>query len=142
MDEAVSETGMNNLFVLTADEAGSIVGGVIISRLTYEQDGRTVFVLAPVAVAADQQGKGVGQRLLNHALAALRSAGVDIAVIYGDPNYYSRVGFTPITEGFAQAPFALNHPEGWLGQSLTDREMTPLKGPSRCVAALNDPVFW
>ena len=135
-------TAEEDLFVLTADEAGAIVGGVIISRLTYEQDGRTVFVLAPVAVATDQQGKGVGQRLLNHALAALRDAGVDIAVIYGDPNYYSKVGFTPITEAFAQAPFALNRPEGWLGQSLTDRKMTPLKGPSRCVAALNDPVFW
>jgi putative acetyltransferase len=135
-------TAEEDRFVFAAEEAGVIIGGIIFSRLTYEQDGRTVFVLAPVAVAADQQGKGVGQRLLNHGLAAIRNAGVDIAVTYGDPNYYSKVGFTPITVAFAQAPFALKRPEGWLGQSLTDREMTPLKGPSRCVDALNNPVFW
>jgi predicted N-acetyltransferase YhbS len=135
-------TAEEDLFVFTAEKAGVIVGGVIISRLTYEQDGRTVFILAPVAVATDQQGKGVGQRLLNHGLATLRNAGVDIAVTYGNPNYYSKVGFTSITEAFAQAPFALKRPEGWLGQSLTDREMTPLKGLARCVDALNDPVFW
>ena len=135
-------TAEDDLFVFTAQEAGVLVGGIVFSRLTYDQDDRTVFLLAPVAVATGHQGQGVGQRLLNHGLAALRDAGVDIAVTYGDPNYYSKVGFAPITEAFAPAPFKLNHPEGWLGQSLTNREMTPLKGPSRCVEALNDPAFW
>jgi putative acetyltransferase len=135
-------TAEEDLFAFTAEEAGAIVGGIIFSRLTYEQDGRTVFVLAPVAVATAQQGKGVGQRLLNHGLVALRNAGVDITVTYGDPNYYSKVGFAPIAEAFAPAPFPLCRPEGWLGQSLMDREMTPLKGPSHCVDALNNPVFW
>ena len=54
----------------------------------------------------------------------------------------ARVGFMPIREADAQAPFALNHPEGWLARSLTKQPLTPLKGPSRCVEALNDPVFW
>ncbi len=132
----------DDLFIFTAEEMGTIVGGIVFSRLTYDKDDRSVFVLGPVAVATDHQGNGIGQRLLNHGLAALRYAGVDIAVTYGDPNFYARVGFAPITETFAQAPFKLNHPEGWLGQSLTDREMTPLKGPSRCVKALSDPAFW
>jgi predicted N-acetyltransferase YhbS len=135
-------TAQKYLFVFTAEEDGRIVGGIVFSRLTYEQDERTVFVLAPVAVATARQGKGIGQSLLTHGLAALRSAGVDIAMTYGDPNYYAKVGFTPISEADAQTPFRLSHPEGWLGQSLTDRPMTPLKGPSRCVEALNDRVFW
>lgn len=117
-------------------------GGIVFSRLTYEQDERTVFVLAPVAVATDEQGKGIGQRLLTHGLAALRNAGVDIVMTYGDPNYYAKVGFVPISEADAQAPFRLKQPEGWQGQSLTNRALAPLKGPSRCVEALNDPVFW
>jgi predicted N-acetyltransferase YhbS len=131
-----------DLFVFTAEEGGAIVGGIVFSRLTYEQDERTVFVLAPVAVATDHQGKGIGQGLLSHGLAALRRAGVDIVMTYGDPSYYAKVGFMPISEAEAQAPFRLSHPEGWLAQSLTDRTMVPLKGPSRCVDALNDPVFW
>jgi len=138
----LSGTAAKDLFVFSAEEGGTIVGGIVFSRLTYEQDERTVFVLAPVAVATDQQGKGIGQRLLSHGLAALRSAGVDIVMTYGDPSYYAKVGFTPISETDAQAPFRLSHPEGWLSQSLTNRVMAPLKGPSRCVAALNDPVFW
>ena len=77
-------------------------GGIVFSRLRYEQDNRTVFVLAPVAVATDQQGKGIGQRLLIHGLASLRSAGVDIVMTYGDPNYYAKVGFVPISEADAQ----------------------------------------
>jgi predicted N-acetyltransferase YhbS len=135
-------TAGRDLFVFTAEEDGAIIGGIVVSRLTYEQDERTVFVLAPVAVAPERQGRGIGQRLLTHGLAALRSAGVDIAVTYGDPRYYSKVGFLPISEADARAPFPLSRPEGWLGQSLTERAMAPLKGPSRCVEALNDPVFW
>jgi predicted N-acetyltransferase YhbS len=135
-------TAALDLFVFTAVEAGAIVGCIVFSRLSYDEDERTVFVLAPVAVATDRQGQGIGQALLTHGLTALRDAGVDIALTYGDPAYYSKVGFAPITEAFAPAPFVLKHPEGWLGQSLTDRKMTPLKGPCRCVAALNDPVFW
>lgn len=129
-------------FVFTAEEKGAIVGAIVFSRLTYERDPRVVFVMAPVAVATGHQGKGIGRRLIDYGLATLRDAGVDIAVTYGDPSYYSRVGFAPISEAFAAAPFKLQHPEGWLGQSLTDSEMTPLQGPSRCVDALNDPAFW
>ena len=135
-------TPVKDLFVFTAEEDGAIIGGVLCSRLSYAQDDRTAFVLGPVAVATDQQRKGIGKKLLTHGLAVLRSAGVDIAMTYGDPNYYARVGFVPISEAEAPAPFKLSQPEGWLAQSLTDRAMAPLKGPSRCVEALNDPVFW
>lgn len=138
----LASTAQEDLFVFTAKQDGAIIGGIAFSRLTYEQDQRTVFVLAPVAVAPDHQGKGIGQGLLSHGLAALRSAGVDVIMTYGDPNYYARVGFVPISETDAPAPFPLNHPEGWLAESLTDRAMAPLQGPSRCVEALNDPVFW
>jgi putative acetyltransferase len=135
-------TADKDLFVFTAEEDGMIIAGIVFSRLSYEKDERTVFVLAPVAVAPDRQGRGIGQKLLTHGLAALRSAGIDIAVTYGDPNYYAKVGFIPISEADAPAPFPLKHPEGWLAQSLTNRAMAPLKGPSRCVDALDDPGFW
>jgi putative acetyltransferase len=140
--DLLSATPGQDLFVFTATEEETIVGGIVFSRLSYPQDDRIVFILAPVAVAPDRQRKGIGQRLLSHGLAALRSAGVDTAMTYGDPRYYARVGFMPISEVDARAPFPLQHPEGWLAQSLSDRPMAPLKGPSRCVEALNDPIFW
>lgn len=128
--------------VVTACEERSLVGAIICSRLTYDQDDRIVFLLGPVGVATDRQGEGIGQRLLACGLTALQKKGVDFAVTYGDPNYYSKVGFRPITEEFARAPFNLKYPKGWLGQSLADGKMTPLKGPSRCVEAFHRPDYW
>ena len=115
----LSSTAEQDLFVFTAEQDGAIIGGVLCSRLSYAQDDRSLFVLGPVAVATDQQRKGIGQKLLTHALAELRSAGVDIAMTYGDPNYYAKVGFLPISEADAPAPFKLSQPEGWLAQPLT-----------------------
>jgi putative acetyltransferase len=59
-------TAEKDLFVFTAEEDGAIIGGIVFSRLSYAQDDRSLFVLAPVAVATDRQGKGIGQKLLTH----------------------------------------------------------------------------
>ncbi|MFY0692158.1 MAG: N-acetyltransferase [Paracoccaceae bacterium] len=135
-------TPEEDLFVFVAEEGGVILGAILFSRLAYPQDGRVAFLLAPVAVATARQGQGIGQTLLSHGLSALREAGVDIVLTYGDPNYYSKVGFQQISETIARPPFELSLPHGWLAQSLGTQEMTPLKGPSTCAAALSDPAFW
>ena len=140
--DLMATTPPADLRVVTAEEAGEIVGAAVFSRLIFEADARDVFILAPLAVATDRQGAGIGRGLVAHGLTALRGAGVDVALTYGDPAYYAKAGFAPISEAFAPAPFALSRPEGWLGQSLTERAPTPLAGPSRCVGALNDPAFW
>jgi predicted N-acetyltransferase YhbS len=67
---------------------------------------------------------------------------VDIAATYGDPDFYRRIGFKAITAGEVPAPFPLQQPEGWLGQSLTDAKLAALEGPARCVEAFNDPALW
>lgn len=132
----------HDMRVFSEVEDGTVLGSIIFTRLTYEQDTRTVFILSPVAIATGQQGKGLGQRLIQHGLQALHSDGVDIALTYGDINFYGKVGFGLITEADAQAPLPLQYPEGWLGQSLSDAPFEPLQGPSRCVAPLHDPNLW
>lgn len=140
--DLLDNTPEEDRFVFVAGEGGEVVGAIVFSRLCYDGDDRIVFILSPVAVATDRQGQGIGRKLVTCGLNALRAAGVDIAMTYGDPNYYSRIGFGPVAEASASAPFALSCPNGWLGQSLTDAKMTPLKGISRSVAALNDPALW
>lgn len=140
--DLLSTTPADDLFVFTALDEGALVGGCVFSRLTYEEDGRFVVILSPVAVDPARQGQGIGQALLNHGLGELKKHGIDVVMTYGDPNYYAKVGFEQITEDVAQAPLALQYPEGWLAQSLKAGELTPLIGPSRCVAALNQPHFW
>lgn len=138
----VADTPEADRYVFTAREDGALAGCIIFSRLSYPQDARTVFVLAPVAVATERQGQGIGQALLRFGLGALRRHGVEVAMTYGNPDYYGKVGFHPITEAEAAAPFPLRFPEGWLAQSLTDRPPVPLAGPSSCVPALADPAYW
>lgn len=132
----------DDIHVFSAVELGTILGCIIFTRLRYDQDPRTVFILAPVAVSTSHQGKGLGQRLITHGLEALRENGVDVVLTYGDVRFYSKVGFSQITEAEAQAPLPLQYPEGWLGQSLTGSQFAPLVGPSTCVAPLNDPIHW
>jgi len=138
----MAETPAQDLRVFTAREDGFLIGGIFFSRLSCEGDARTVFMLAPVAVATDWQGKGIGQRLIARGLDTLRREGVDIAVTYGDPNFYGRIGFAPVSPAAVPAPYPLRQPQGWLGQSLTETPLTPVKGPVRCVASFNDPALW
>lgn len=138
----LSDTPKDDLFVFLAVQDGEVVGAIAFTRLRYPQDERTVFLLAPVAVATGHQGKGVGQNLIRHGLEVLTAGGVDVAITYGDINFYARVGFAPIGEDIAKAPLPLQYPEGWLGQSLTSRTLEPVKGPSTCVHAFDNPEYW
>jgi len=138
----IAETAAEDLRIVTAWERGSLLGGIFFTRLTYEGDPRTAFMMAPVAVATAHQGKGSGQRLIAHGLDVLRQEGVDIAVTYGDPAFYGRVGFAHVSDADLPAPQTLQQPEGWVVQSLTKAPMTPVSGPVRCVAAFNDPALW
>ncbi len=140
--DLLGRTAAEDRFVFTAEAAGVVAGAVVFSRLSYARDERSVFLLGPLAVAPARQGEGIGRRLVARGLAALRQAGVDIVLTYGDPAFYAKVGFAPISATFAPPPLALSRPEGWLARPLTDRATTPLRGPARCVEALNDPVFW
>jgi len=138
----IAETPTEDLRVVTAWEDSALVGGIFFTRLTYEGDTRTVFMMAPVAVATEHQGKGIGQRLISYGLDELRQEGVDIVVTYGDPAFYGRVGFKPVSETDLPAPQPLGQPQGWIAQSLTEEPLTPVHGPSRCVAAFDDPALW
>jgi predicted N-acetyltransferase YhbS len=138
----LAETPKQDMRVFTVLEGGVPVGGIFFTRIGYDADAPTVFLLAPVAIATDRQGEGLGTRLIEYGLQSLRDEGVDIAVTYGDPAFYGRVGFRPIAESDMPAPYRLQHPEGWLGQSLTETPLMSFRGPSHCVAAFRDPVYW
>jgi len=135
-------TAGKDLHVFTADGATGPVAAAIFTRLAFARDGRTVLLLSPMAVAPGHQRRGVGQALLRHALARLRAGGVDVVMTYGDPAFYGKVGFRPVSETTVPAPLPLSRPEGWIGQALTRERIAPFAGPCSCAPALHDPVFW
>jgi len=128
--------------VFRAEEAGRVIGAAIFTRLVYPGQAPSVMLLSPMAVAPDRQGRGVGQALLRHALDALRAEGVAVVLTYGDPGYYRRVGFAPVTAASVPPPLPLSIPEGWLGQSLTGAAMPALSGPPVCAEALDRADIW
>ncbi|WP_298963082.1 N-acetyltransferase [uncultured Roseibium sp.] len=140
--DLMQETASDDLHTFYAVHKEEVVAAIMFSRMVFDQDERHVFVLGPVAVATAHQGEGIGQSLISFGLETLAQAGVEVALTYGDPKFYSRVGFEPITEEDVAAPFKLQYPFGWLGQSLTETPLTSIKGSSRCVSAIGKPIYW
>ncbi|TNF34849.1 MAG: N-acetyltransferase [Gammaproteobacteria bacterium] len=120
---------------------GNIVGCIFFSRF-WVPDGQTAFLLSPVAIATPVQGTGIGQQLIRYGLQQLASLGVALVFTYGDPAFYGKTGFMPISEQIVAAPCAMSQPEGWLAQSLDGRPVAPMHGATRCVDALADPQYW
>ncbi|MGB0411514.1 MAG: GNAT family N-acetyltransferase [Pikeienuella sp.] len=140
--ELLSCDGDDDVITWSAVDGGDLLACIMLSRLTYPEDGRTVFMLSPVAVKTNRQRAGIGQKLIIRGIDDLRAKNVDFVVTYGDPAYYCKTGFLPISEDFAKAPHRLNQPEGWLGQALTAVKASPIKGPSLCVSPFNRPELW
>ena len=136
-------SGIDNQEIISLGtyEGESIIGAIFFTRLQFKA-AIQVYMLAPVAVKKEHQGKGVGQALINFGLNELKNRSVAIAITYGDPSYYSKVGFQPLSENVIQAPLKLLMPEGWLGQSLTGKPIPTIKERPSCVEEFNDPAYW
>jgi len=139
--DLLEESDEQDLLNFVADDDGKILGSIFFSRLDF-QNGIEAFILAPVAVHSDYQGKGIGQALINYGLGELKDRGVSVALTYGDPMFYNKVGFLQISHQTIRAPFELSQPEGWLGQSLVADSIETLSGSCTCVEALSNPVYW
>lgn len=139
--EMMITTQSQDLFGFVAVEEEQLVGVIFFSRLTCEADVN-VFILSPVAVQTAHQGRGIGRALIMHGLREIHQQGVEFVITYGDPDFYSKVGFHSISQDTIQPPFQLSQPEGWLGQSLTDEPIETISGHCSCVAALNKSEYW
>ncbi|WP_299801964.1 GNAT family N-acetyltransferase [uncultured Shewanella sp.] len=139
--ELMSTTDSDDLFIFVAIEADKLAGCIMFSRLTFET-GINAFILSPVAVHPSFQRQGVGQKLIQFGLDSLQSKGIELVFTYGDPNYYSKVGFKQISEDVVKAPQALTYPEGWLAQSLKGEQLQAISGRTHCVAALDKAKYW
>ena len=139
--ELMTNTAGNDLNCFVVSENKQIIGSIIFSKLSFESE-INAFILSPVAIKTNYQGKGIGQKLINFGLNSLKENGVELVFTYGDPSFYSKVGFSLITEKIVKAPLTLTYPEGWLGQSLVSGEIEPITGNSYCVEALNKPEIW
>lgn len=74
-----------------------IIGSIIYSRakvVNDENEEFEVLCMGPLSVLPSWQGKGVGSLLMNYSIEKARELGFKGIVIYGNPQYYRRFGFT------------------------------------------------
>ncbi|OAR27685.1 acetyltransferase [Streptomyces sp. ERV7] len=74
---------------------GRVVGHVLLSATRLDAPRRIVDVmcLSPLGVHPDAQRRGIGARLIEHALAAADEQGVPLVFLEGSPVYYRTRGF-------------------------------------------------
>ncbi|MGN7158427.1 GNAT family N-acetyltransferase [Sphingomonas sp. SAFR-052] len=128
------------VLVLIAEEDGAIAGMIAASRMQVTADTREVaaVALAPLAVARAARGQGVGEALVAAAIAHLRSAGVELAFVLGDPGYYGRFGFEAATARGFDSPYA---GDNFMGIRLNDGPCIHAPGTAahaRAFAALGE----
>ena len=86
-----------------AELEGQVVGHVGLSWGWVDAPGRLVdvLVLSPLGVVPERARRGIGGRLVTHAVQAASDRGAPVVFLEGDPSYYSRLGFEPaVAHGF------------------------------------------
>lgn len=136
-----ARTDNQEIICIGAFEDGSMVGAIFFTRLRFDEPIEA-YMLAPVAVGTAHQGRGVGQALIGFGLHELKNRSATLVVTYGDPAFYSKVGFQALSEDLVQAPLPLSMPEGWLGQSLSGEAIPVLKSRPVCVREFEYPDYW
>ena len=91
--------GSEGAISLVAIAADSIVGHILFTPVDVDGTQRSIRAagLAPMAVAPEHQGQGIGSRLVRAGIEACRAAGYQVIVVVGHATYYPRFGFVPGT---------------------------------------------
>jgi len=120
-----------------------IIGYVSYSPIFLKSDtGISGYILAPLAVSPQHQKQGVGSQLVERVIDVLTKEGVDVLLVYGDPAYYQRFGFSEKTGRAFMPPYPLAYPFGWTGMMLNETSLPDTPIQFDCVAALSKPDLW
>ena len=85
-----------------AELGGKIVGNIMYTKSQVEDaegDDRDTLTFGPLSVHPDCQRQGIGEALVRRSLKeASALGGYDAVLIFGHPEYYPRMGFSPASD--------------------------------------------
>lgn len=126
-----------------AETEGAVVGHVAFSPVIVDSSEDTQgYILAPLGVKPDYQKRRIGSTLIESGKQRLSAMGVDILFVYGDPEYYSRFGFSVDAAECYIPPYRLEYPFGWQAMVLGERDWRISSAKIACVGSLCDPRLW
>ena len=128
---------------LVAETEGIIVGHVAFSPVAIDKNEDIQgYILAPLGVKPDHQKCRIGSRLIDSGMQRLSKTEVDILFVYGDPDYYSKFGFSVDAAECYIPPYKLQYPFGWQAIALNEKNAEKSSIKIACVTALCDPLLW
>ncbi|PFD31920.1 GNAT family N-acetyltransferase [Bacillus cereus] len=106
-----------------------IVGHIMLSKITIEQDGTSVesLALAPVSVAPSHQKKGIGGKLIAAALEKAKELWYGSVVVLGHQEYYPKFGFKKASDWNIKAPFEVPD-EVFMAMELRENALQGVEG--------------
>jgi putative acetyltransferase len=100
---------------IVAETNGVILGHVLLYPVpvispnidpdTNSDDRAIVLALAPISVDGAHQNRGIGEKIIHHAIAQAKALGYGTVIVLGDSLYYSRFGFLPASRWGIRPPF-------------------------------------
>jgi putative acetyltransferase len=123
-------SGAHARISLVASREDKIIGHVMFSALSIETEYGSVeaLALAPVAVVPEAQGQGVGSALIQEGLRRCVGLGHSVVIVLGDPDYYSRFGFSSALARKLRSRYS---GEAFMALELTPQALNGVKGDVR-----------
>ncbi|MFL2105058.1 GNAT family N-acetyltransferase [Desemzia sp. FAM 23991] len=114
---------------LVAEENSRIVGHVLLTRISIENDSDNYesLALAPVSFLPDYQNQGIGSKLILDALSKARELGYRSVIVMGHDKYYPRFGFKPASIFGIESPFEVPD-EAFMALELKEDSLEKVSG--------------
>ena len=108
---------------------GKVIGCIMYSkaRVVDETTTHEVVTFGPLCVEPEWQGTGVGEILLRETMSLAAKAGYPAIIIYGEPDYYPRIGFQTCDHFDITTPDGKNF-DAFMGIELIKGRMKQIKG--------------
>ncbi|UAB71000.1 N-acetyltransferase [Vibrio sp. SCSIO 43132] len=87
------ENGQRTLSLVACSDEGEVVGYILFSPVTLDQQDFNWQGLAPLAVKEEYRGQGIASELIKEGLSSLAELGYPVCVVLGEPEFYGRFGF-------------------------------------------------
>jgi putative acetyltransferase len=123
-------SGTHARISLVARREDKTIGHAMFSALSIETKHSSVeaLALAPVAVVPEAQGQGIGSALVQEGLRRCVGLGYSIVVVLGEPDYYSRFGFSSTLARKLRSRYS---GEAFMALELAPRALNDVEGDVR-----------
>lgn len=116
---------------------GEVVGTIMYSKARIEGGGEVqeIATFGPLCVKPSWQGTGIGEMLLRETMQLAKEAGYPGIVIFGEPDYYPKIGFHTCDK------FGVTTPDGKNFDAFMGIELQPAKKKLLCGKFYEAEVF-